>query len=790
MKRKAIKTVIAVFLAAVIFILVAAVSSFAAVYSRIDFAEDERLFSSAHSGTLTKFYANSSEDPKIYRPVEIEAMTMGSEIKSYYAIDEISPYLKEGFVAVEDKEFYRHEGVNFKRTALAVFNHVFKVGSSFGASTITQQVVKNISGDNEISARRKLAEILRALRIENNHTKDEILELYLNIVPLGERIVGVGAGAKHYFGKEPSELLPEEAAVLIGLTNAPSLYNPHTNPEKCLSKRNVVLGAMKSGSVISEEEYSRAAASNIDVLPREESAQGVYSWFVETVIEDVARDYARERGISEQAARMLLLSSGYEIYTTQNIHVQRILNEYFENTDNFPHEVENGLNFSMVVTDSTGGELLGIVGSVGEKHSNLLVNHATASHTPASTLKPLALYAPLLEAGKINWATVFDDVPLDFLDGTRPYPANSPNVYQGLITVKDALRTSKNTVAMRLYGMLGAESIYASLKDNFGFRLIRNDYNLRGEKVTDLAPAPLALGQLSRGVGLRQLTESYTVFSSYGVLNKGRSYFKVVDASGNTVLENAPETKRVFSSETAKIMNQLLMNVTDSGTARSITLGETVDTAGKTGTSGGNLEKLFIGYTPYLAAGIRCSYNDSKTAVSSVSPSHLSVWDEVMTEIHSLFIDEYSESSHSFSTEGLVYEPYCMDSGELFSENCILDPRGDRMEYGYFSKSNRPRSLCGRHVAVKYDIETEAIAGDGCPRENLIDIALIDVPDRAFPIALTVLDAEYVYRRLPDGVGLGDGFDVPYFQYALPEGTHVGLGERKKQFNHACYLHG
>ena len=296
---------------------------------------DERLFDAAGRGTLTRFYANASLNQGEYIPVEFGSMTMGNSIKSFYPIDEISVYLRDGFVAVEDKEFYSHDGVNLKRTALALFNHLFKLKDSFGASTITQQVIKNISGDSEVTVRRKLNEIFRALRIEDRHTKAEILELYLNIVPLGENIVGVGAGALHYFGKEPSELLPEEAAVLIGLTNAPSLYNPHNDPERCAQKRNIVLRSMLDDGVIGEAEYERAINSELSVLSREASEKSVYSWFTETVINDASEDYAKIHGIGKGAARVLLLASGYEIYTTQNIHVQTILEDYFEDPDNF-----------------------------------------------------------------------------------------------------------------------------------------------------------------------------------------------------------------------------------------------------------------------------------------------------------------------------------------------------------------------------------------------------------------------------------------------------------------------
>ena len=787
MKKRVFKAIAIAILAFAILISVATIIAVATVKRSGSFETDELLFQAAKRETLTRFFANASNTPGEYVPIEIEVMTMGKEIKSYYTLDLISDYIKDGFIAVEDKEFYSHDGVNVRRTAMALFNHLFKIKNSFGASTITQQVIKNISGDNEQTVKRKILEIFRAVRIEERHTKDEILELYLNIVPLGENVVGVGMGARHYFGKEPSELLPHEAAVLISLANAPGAYNPHNNPERCIKKRNNVLYAMKTNGVIGDEEYESLLKKDLEVLDKETSDDGVYSWFVETVIEEASLDYSKKHDVTPETARLLLLASGYNVYTTQNVGVQKILDEYFENPDNFPKECASGLDFSMVVLDPISADLLGIVGSVGEKRGNLLVNHATVPHTPASAFKPLALYAPLIESGEITWSTVFDDVPIEFIGGTRPYPANSPNVYNGLTTVSYALALSKNTVAMRLYNLLGAERIYDNLKTNYDISLIRSEYNSRGEKVTDLAPSPLALGQLSRGVGLRKLTECYTAFSGDGVLSTGRSYYKITDSAGNIILQKSNDRKRIYSKETARIMNQLLMNVTDHGTAKSLNIAKMVDTAGKTGTSGGNLEKLFIGYTPYLAGGIRCSYNDSKTAVDG--SAHLAAWDSVMSLLHRLYFGDHDDLIKSFSTQGLVYAPYCKDSGELFSDNCLLDPRGNRVEYGYFSPNHRPRELCKTHIVVDYDFETEAIAHDGCPVENLIKISLIKAPARAFPIEITVLDAEYVYRNIADGVPLGDSFDIPYFYYDLPEGEYVGIGGKKKQFNHSCYLH-
>ena len=783
-KRRKVFLIIAVSIfsaAAVLAIVFALLSVF--IYKDINFEADERLFEGAKSFNSTVFYADASGSEK-YEPVAIEIS--GSIRKSFSSLDDMSPFLTKGFVAVEDKLFYEHRGIDLKRTLMAAVNYVTKRDRVFGASTITQQVVKNISGDNQLKIKRKMGEIIRAIHIENCYNKDEILEVYLNVIPMSEGIYGVTEASRAYFGKEPSELMPQEAATLIGITNAPSAYNPYSNPEACKRKRNIVLGVMRSDGIITEEEYERAKAAPLYVIPRENRSDRFDSWFVETAIDEIVTDLADKYQISSSAARIMLLGGGYQVYTTMNPFVQNALEKYFENEENLAVETKSGLNYSMVVTDSKTGDLVGIIGRAGKKEGNRLLNHAVVPHIPGSVMKPIALYAPLIDSGRINWATVLDDVPVSFIeteDGYREYPRNSPGVYDGLTTAKDAIRLSKNTVAVRLCNILTPKSVFNSLKEDFGFdTLIEREGSL-----TDIAVAPMALGQLGRGVSLLKLTESYNVFSGEGVLSKVRSYIRLVDYNGKVILENEPSEKRIFKESTARIMNKMLMTVTESGTAKGISLKEIIDVAGKTGTSGGNRDKMFIGYTPMFTAGIWCGFDNSSVGISSMSKSHLSIWDEVMTEIHREYIAEGEREE--FSGDGLLYLPYCRDSGGLYCERCIYDPRGNRREFGYFTEGNRPTSECSRHIICLYDSVTKAIACDGCPKENLVAVSLISVEDRAFPMEITVTDAEFVYRDIGRYDERPIDYALPYFEYTLPEGVFVGKSKGKKQFNSNCYIH-
>lgn len=752
------------------------------IYEGINFEGDERLFEGASSFSSTTFFADSHQDNGKYTPVPIEIS--GEMRKIRYSLGEISPYIKEGFIAVEDKKFFEHKGIDTKRTLMAAVNLVLKKEKIYGASTITQQLIKNISGDNQLSIKRKAEEIIRAIHIERKYSKSEILELYLNVVPMSENIFGVGAASLAYFGKEPSELLPEEAAMLIGITNAPTAYNPYKNPELCKKKRDIVLSVMRSDGIIDDKEYERAVKTPISVIPRENRKDRFDSWFVETVIDDVTADLSKKYEISPQAARMMLMSGGYEVYTTMNPQVQSILEDYYENLDNFPEEAKNGLNYAMVVTDAESGYLVGIVGRVGKKNANRLQNHATIPHVPGSALKPIALYAPLIDEGRINWATVFDDVPLEFIENGeeyREYPRNSPEIYDGLTTVKDGLRKSKNTIALRLCAMRTPKSVFTSLKNDFHFdSLIEKEGSF-----TDIAAAPMALGQLTKGVALRRLTEAYGVFSANGCWREGISYVAVKDYKGRTVLEKDQESKQIFKPTTARIMNQLLMTVTESGTAKSINLKKIINTAGKTGTSGENRDKVFVGYTPHYTAGIWCGYDGYNKSIPSLSKSHIEIWDEIMQQIHSQTPDTLKE----FSKEGLYYLPYCMDSGKLYTETCLFDPRGNRREYGYFTEDNRPESSCDRHLLVKYDYVTKAIATDFCPHENITTVSLLRINDRSFPKEITVTDAEFVFRDIDRYTPRPIDYTLPYFQFALPEGVYVGRSKCKKQFNSNCYLH-
>lgn len=651
----------------------------------IDAKLDIKIFENAKGDSSMSFYALDKSSGEL----GLVWQDSSTGIRDWCDIGEVGDNVKNAFISAEDRTFYKHSGINIKRTIAAFLNHLFKFDGRFGASTITQQVVKNISGNSDPTVKRKMAEIFRALNIENHFSKDEILEMYLNIIPLSNNIYGIGAASRLYFNKSPDELSIAEAATLAGITNSPTRYNPLNNIEKCTEKRNKVLFAMFDYGCISEEEYLSAVSEKVDVDTNWETV-GINSWFVETALNDVTSDLMREYDITEGAARAML--RGTDIILTMDSRVQDILEDYFENENNFPPECDRGLQFSFAVIDNTSGDFVGLIGRAGKKDANRLFNLADAPITPASSLKPLALYTPLIENNLANPATLFNDIPIFYDDtdqGVVGYPKNSPDSYNGIITLADSVAYSKNTVAMEIYNTLGQNKVVEYITDKFKLGPLGK---------ADLYPAPLALGQLSKGISLRQLCSSYAVFPNDGIRRTSRTYLGVFAKDGTILLDNAKEEERIMKITTARVMTSLLEAPVDYGTARGIDLKNLIDTAGKTGTSGGDKDRLFIGYTPIYTAGIWCGYPDNKKEIGSVFPSHTHIWDEVMKQIHALHREE---NLPSFNREDLLKLSFSRVDGKVVSgdfdssENYLI---------GYFSYECLPSSFENKWI-FSYDDE-------------------------------------------------------------------------------------
>ena len=755
----------------------------------VDTEADARLFEASRGSRTTRLYYNAARGEAVYMAKEWESERLhGAEDAVWCTYEDIPKRVTDAFLAAEDHRFFSHNGVDWLRTAKAVLNQIFHFEGRFGGSTVTQQLVKNITGESEQTPKRKLRESYRALAIERKYTKEEILELYLNIVPMGDTRIGIFSGAAHYFDKEPSELSLTEAAALAALINAPARYDPREHPEENRARRTVVLEEMRQYGMISDAEYREAVSAPLVTVPDREAAHGqVLSWYTETVIDDVLSDLTERCGYSSAAAKRLLYSGGLEIYTLVDLEVQRIMEGAFSS-----FSVQDGVGFAGAVIDPKTGDILGIVGAAGEKKANRLMNYATTPLPPGSAIKPLSVYAPALDAGLIDSATVFDDVPLSFLgEEMRPWPSNSPNSYSGLCDLGTAIAASKNTVAVKTLRLLGKENSYGILSRSLGFsHLVRTAVGENGARLTDVAEAPLALGQLSYGVTVRELTSAYTTLAGDGQYREGRTYLAVYDKNGNLILKNEQKAHRVFAETTASIMTKQLERVISEGTAKGVRLPGGIPVAGKTGTTTEGRDKWFLGYSPYYLCGIWCG---SKTETVSVAGKpQLAIFNAVMGELHRHIANEGNAITSFPLAEGVYECRFCRDGGGLMTVDCMHDPRGPRTTVGWFTAANIPRHACSVHVGVLCGEDGGVVmpsadspfSGEGSV--GLRRFGLLSIKDRSFPREVIIEDAQYVYRTLGNTPVCLEN-DLPFFSYAIPENTYVGRSKTKegKQFNSA-----
>ena len=406
----------------------------------------------------------------------------GDENRILVEFKDMSKYLWQAAVAVEDKRFFQHEGVDWIRTLYAVKELAVGDGSQ-GGSTITQQVLKNMTDDDRPYVNRKVREIFRALEFEKNYTKNYILEQYLNDIYLGQGCYGVQTAAQFYFGKDAKDLDLAESACIIAITNNPSLYGPLydvtytredgtkiTPRELNKERQEMILDTMAKEDVINPEtgvsyitkEQAEAAKAEVlhfadgstsaeEIVEKATGGVEINSWFVDQIIYDVAADLAESMGIEEKEARKRLYNSGYRIYTTLDPHIQEIAERVYEDRSNLDVTSRNGqqLQSGITILDPYTGDIVAMVGKVGEKDRNLGWNYATGRRQVGSSMKPLTAYAPALDAGTISPGSVFDNYPVQELNGT-PWPKNSPNKYTGFTTVKEGVRQSINTIAVQI----------------------------------------------------------------------------------------------------------------------------------------------------------------------------------------------------------------------------------------------------------------------------------------------------------------------------------------------------
>ena len=553
----------------------------------------------------------------------------GKEKRVWVDYDEIPWYMEKALVAIEDKRFYNHKGVDWYRTAGAFVEMFARMQTSYGGSTITQQLIKNLTGENEITIQRKLTEIFGALVLEKKYDKREIMEWYLNAVYFGEGCWGVQTAAQTYFGKDVKDLSMAECAAIVGITNLPTYYDPFYNEENNKKRQETILWEMYDQGYIDHAQYEQAKSEELAFTrtPGEEYTQEIMSYYTEMVIDDVINDLMKLKGIGRDTAKTLLYNGGYQIYCCLDTGVQACIDQIYTNLNAIPYtRSEQQLQSAIVVMDPYDGRILGISGGVGEKVINFGLNRATGTYrSPGSSIKPIASYGPAVDLGLITPDTLVLDENDIALRGTSWFPQNDGGQNFGLVSIYTALQYSLNTVAAQIVDKLpmGPQTSYDYLTTRLG--------------VTSLVPAdcdyaPMALGQLTNGITVREMCQAYCAFVNDGIFTYGRSYSMVSDKEGNVVIDNVPNTIQAFKPNTAYVMTYMMQNGVEHGTGTEAALW-TVPVAGKTGTSGDYKDRWFVGCTPYYVAAVWTGYDTPEIIHVGGNPAS-QIWRKVMAPVH------------------------------------------------------------------------------------------------------------------------------------------------------------
>ena len=714
------------------------------------------------------------EDPKTGQDVVLRKLYGGAN-RTWVKYEDIPKNLIHACIAIEDKRFEDHQGVDWVTTLKACVKMFLGRGEA-GGSTITQQLVKNITGRDEVTVRRQLVEIFSALELEKKYTKKQIMELYLNVIALGENCEGVESASQVYFGKSVSELDLAECAALIGITNNPSIYDPYINADKNKERQVIILDQMLEQKYITQEQHDTAVAEELVLHNASGEASGdedYYSYFEDQVINDVVRDLSEKTGYDQTIVRKMLMTGGYKIYSTLNPDVQAAVEEVYQNLDNIPNTASSQqLQSGIVIIDNKTGDVVAVAGGVGEKQGSLILNRATQSYlSPGSTIKPVSVYAPALELGLITPATVMDDTPYSFTDA-RHWPKNSDSIYRGLMNINEAVGLSINTIPVKLVAQMTPEYSFEFAKEKMGLSTLVSSYvNAAGDTFSDVDLAPLAMGGLTKGVTVKAMAQAYATFANEGVYREARTYTKVVDSDGKVVLDNTQQSHVAMKDMTAWYITYMLENTVESGTGTAAQIAN-MTVAGKTGTTTSDFDRWFAGYTPYYTGVVWCGYDDPEEVVltdSSTNPA-IVLWQKVMEQVHDgLANKEFNKPTN------VVECTVCRDSGLLMTDACREDPRGSRAVTVELSLYDVPTQNCDVHKEVEICGASGHVVNEYCKQvegNTTKTVGLLDV-SRAFPVrGITVQDQAYA---------------VP--NDSLPAGYYPALSPDVDAINVECYIH-
>ncbi|MDE6591144.1 MAG: transglycosylase domain-containing protein, partial [Oscillospiraceae bacterium] len=684
------------------------------------------------------------EDKTSGQWVELQTLK-GTENRELIKYTDIPQDLINAFVAIEDKRFWTHPGVDWKRTANGVLR-MFTGGNIQGGSTIDQQLIKNITLYDDVTVTRKILEIFKALELEKNYQKEQILTVYFNRIYMGNGCFGVQAAAQYYFGKDVWDLNLAECASLAGITNNPSLYAPYgqvdtflyqcrvckktsstkddvcshcgaersydngsvwTNREFNKARQELILKEMakedeaREHPYISEAERDAAIAQPLvftrDPKPgtedevqeedgkQEEVKKPKYSWYVEAVIDDALDALMEARHINLEAAKQLVFCGGLSIYVPYDPEIQACVDAVYNNRANMDQvssRTGQRLMSSITVVDNSTGYVVAI-GNTMEKTVDRGLNPAVhTKRQPGSSIKPLSVYSPGFEMKLITPATVLDDNP-QLLNG-NVWPTNAPPVYKGLTTILDAVTRSVNTIALRVVDMVTPKAAYDFMVERYGFTTLEPYRVLsNGDVKSDIDRSPMAMGGLTDGVTTFEMAAAYATFPRDGMFTPATTILEIRDASDKTIIDNRGNAEPVIEARTAYYINAVLSNAVSSGTGTEAKIpGQTV--AGKTGTTNNRFNLWFCGYTAHYTAAVWTGYPYDEKINNSGNPS-IPMWQKVMARIHE------GRDNVAFDVPGeLTTYQICMDCGKQAVSECAADSRGSRVQSMRLLKGDGP----------------------------------------------------------------------------------------------------
>lgn len=693
------KVLLTLFTVCMITGVIVSISVISFIYSMKDESIDYDLHKLKLNYTSFIYVNGEGDDPN--NPVEYQALYSG-ENRVWVDFSEIPEYMKDAIICIEDKRFEEHHGVDWIRTGGAILNLFTGNGDMYGGSTLTQQLIKNLTGDNDVSLTRKVKEIFRALNLEKKYTKDEILCAYLNVVSFGSGCNGVQAAANLYFGKDIQDCDLAECAAIAGITQNPYKYTPLLHPEANKERQQTVLTEMYNQGAVTKQEYDEAmemsehmtfVGHTKDDDQEEQTTIPVWNWYVETLFEDVKNDLMELYNISADQAVDMIYHDGLKIYSAQNTEYQEIAERILSDPTVFD-PLNSGAEAGYIAMDYSG-RVLAVVGNIGEKQGNRLSNNATmATRQPGSSIKPLVDYAPAFEQKLINYSSMLLDEPIpNYFDDGRAGPSNYSPGFEGEVTTRYALIKSLNPPAVRLLMELTPQTAASFLVDKLGFNPIAETDQVRS----------MAIGG-SMGVTVREMTAGFQIFGNGGKYYEPYTYYYVEDSDGNVILDNRDNIGReAISSANATIMRKLLEEVIGPYPAT----GQAADVPGwqiygKTGTTNSMMDLWFVGGSPYAVAGIWAGYPNYDQAMNDKDNRHKTLWSQIMGEYLA------TKESKSFSDDPSVYAAsYCTETGKLAVPGVCTSTMT-----GWYTSDNIPGYCDGAHAAASSAPSSEPVSSE------------------------------------------------------------------------------